>query len=158
MSTTIMLLTEQVTKELYNSNLYLCMAGQFELLNLDGFSKEFRTHSDEEHGHAVKIQKHLLDRGHSVTVGMMDEVPSLAGKSALELAEMTYQAEIATTVDITAIANAASAEGDHKTYSFIQWFVDEQVEEEDGAAKLAGLLRINEPTAVLLLNQEWLED
>lgn len=156
---TLNLLNEQISKEFYNSNLYQCMAGAFELMNLDGFAKEYRTHSDEERGHGLKIMGYLLDRGfEATTLGNIEACPSFKGKNVLDLAKLTVEAEIKTTASLINIAKVATDEQAHQDYIFLQWFLSEQVEEEDAARKLVGLLEVNTPTATLLLDQEYLED
>lgn len=152
------LLEAQITREFYNANLYRSMAISFDLCGLEGFAKEYYQHSVEETGHGMKILHYLADRGYSLKLATVDGPPSFIGKCVLDMAKATYDAEIGTTKHLTAIAEQAASERDHMSYSFIQWFLDEQVEEENFASKLVGQLTVNEAVATIVLNSEYLED
>ena len=153
------MMNAQIAKEFYNSNLYMNMAGRFELMNLDGFAKVYRDHSDEERGHGLKFMNFLLDAGFDDTLIDTIPLPTVAKNvCALDLAKLTVDAEVKTTASLQAITEQAVADRDHQAYTLLQWFMTEQVQEEDEARKLVGLLSVDEPTATLLLNQEYLED
>lgn len=133
-------LNKQVTEELASSYLYMSMSAVLSDMGLDGCASWMMKQSEEEYQHAMKIFHHLLDRGVKVKL-----LPIPASKqewrAPLHIFEEMQRHEQKVTSLIYAIYEAAVADKDYATISFIQWFIDEQVEEESIAADLLDRLR-----------------
>ena len=125
-------LNEQINAELYSSYLYLSMSAYLESLNLRGFAHWMRVQAREEEGHALKIYDHIIERGGRVTLGAV-EAPPTEWDSPLAVFEQVASHEQKVTGLINELVDLATSENDHATRSFLQWFVAEQVEEEDAA-------------------------
>lgn len=123
------LLIEQVGSELTAHQTYLGISIQFERLSLKRWAAFFRAQSIEEAGHGEKIMAFLVDNEVSF------DLPALHGATthytdATEAIEAALASEIRVSGQFDAMAAAALAEGDHRSFQFLQWFIDEQVEEE----------------------------
>jgi ferritin len=121
-------LNEQVKHEFFSFWVYLGMAYSFESMGLKGFAGKFFKQSEEEKGHATKIAKYLVDQGATVKLTALEQ-PKVSYSSAQEIIEAALEHEKKVTKLIGEIASLAQSETDHATHSFIEWFVDEQVEE-----------------------------
>lgn len=134
-------LSKQVNRELYSAYLYLAMSLYFESVSLKGFAKWMRLQAKEEQAHAMKIYDYLLARGGKVT--LMDiETPKGRWASAGKVFEETYAHEQKVTGMINALVDLAKKENDHATFEMLQWFVKEQVEEEEHASDILNQIRI----------------
>ena len=131
----------QINRELYSAYLYLSMAAYFESINLRGFAHWMRVQAREELGHAMKLYDHLVERGGRVTLQPI-EAPPKEWKSPLNVFEDVYEHERKVTQMIDNLVNLAKAEGDHATEVFLQWFVNEQVEEEASALEILEKLKL----------------
>ena len=129
------ILNKQINEELYSSYLYLSMSNYFSSLNLDGFAKWMRLQSTEEYEHALKIYDFILQRNGKIVLTKI-ETPKATWKSPLEVFQETLKHEQYITGCINAIVNLANTEKDHATSNFFQWFVSEQVEEEENAMNI----------------------
>lgn len=123
------MLAEQVGNELTASQAYMGMSIYFGLENNDTWANIFKEQSEEERGHAKKIVDFLVDTDTSF------EIPAVpAGttkyKSGLEVVEKALANEQQVTKQFHAMAEAALAEKDYTSFQFLQWFIEEQVEEE----------------------------
>ena len=133
-------LNGQVNREFYSAYLYLAMAAYFEHENLKGFARWMRVQSKEEQGHALKIFEYLIARGGTVTL-LEIEAPKAGWKSAGNVFEETYAHEQKVTGMIHALVELAIKEKDHATFEMLQWFVKEQVEEEDNACSILAKIK-----------------
>ncbi len=120
---------DQVREEMYSFYLYLSMSAHFEALQYKGLAKWMRVQADEEMGHAMKFFEQLNERGGSVTLQAIKK-PQASWKSALAVFAAAAEHERFITSRIHALVDQASAEKDHASIEFLQWFVKEQVEEE----------------------------
>ena len=134
-------LNKQVTAEFHAAHLYLSMAAHFQSLNLDGFAAWMRAQWLEETGHAMMIFNFINDRGGKVALGQIDAPPT-AWESPLAAFEAAYGHEQKVTAMIGDLVELAAAEKDHATGVFLQWFVTEQVEEEDHASTAVEKLKL----------------
>ncbi|MDP7078807.1 MAG: ferritin [Candidatus Undinarchaeales archaeon] len=147
-------LNKQVNAELYSSYLYLSMAAYFSAKNLPGFASWMTCQVQEEIVHAMKIHQHVLGRGGGATL-LPIEGPPLDWESPRAVFEATYAHEQKVTGLINGLVDLAQEEKDHATVNFLQWFVAEQVEEEESASgalekvKLAG-----DGAGLFMLDQE----
>lgn len=148
-------INEQITKELYSSYLYLGMVGYFEELSLKGFGHWMRIQVQEEALHAMKFFDYLYARGAKAVLASID-MPSAKYTSAQDVFAKTLAHEQAVTASINALYNVAREVNDNAAMSFLQWFVDEQVEEESNASEILAKLKLaeNHPAGILFLDKE----
>ena len=120
---------DQITAELWSSNLYLQMAFYFEKEGWNGFAHWMHKQSDEERGHAIKLANYLAKRGGSALVNMIDVVPTGWGSVKEVFASVAdHERHVSKLIDD--LVDVASAENDKATQDFLWGFVREQVEEE----------------------------
>jgi ferritin len=119
----------QINKEFNAQYIYLSMSAYAESIGLNGIAHWFRLQSEEEYTHAMKIYDFVNERGGRV---VLDEIkkPKQDFKSAKQLFELALEHEEYVTDSINKLVDLANKEKDHATISFLNWFVDEQVEEE----------------------------
>ena len=134
-------INQQINAEMYSSYLYLSMATYFESISLGGFSNWMRQQAQEEMFHAMKMFDFVCERGSRVTLKAIDEPPS-EWSSVLDVMENVLAHEQKVTGLINDLVNLALDERDHATNIFLQWFVSEQVEEEDTAGGLVDKLKL----------------
>lgn len=134
-------INKQITREMYSSNLYLAMAGYYKSINLNGFANWMRVQAQEEMMHALKFFDYVLERGGEVKIG---EIPAPPSKwdSPLAAFEDAYKHEQLVTSWINELADLAIKESDHATGILLQWFINEQVEEESSASEIVERLRM----------------
>ncbi len=125
-------LNGQLNAELYSSYLYLSMAAYFQGLNMGGFANWMRVQVQEEDLHAMKFYNFINERGGRVVLKAIDGPPA-GWDSPLAAFEAVLEHEQKVTGLINELVELALAEHDHATNIFLQWFVTEQVEEEDSA-------------------------
>ena len=125
----------QINAELYSAYLYLAMAAWFQERDLPGFAGWMRIQVQEEQFHAAKMFDHVLQRGGRADLGAIDAPPG-DWKSPLEVFKATLEHEQKVTGLINDLVYLARDERDNATEIFLQWFVKEQVEEEDTACLL----------------------
>ncbi len=132
---------EQINAELYSSYLYLAMAAYFQEANLPGFAHWMTIQAQEELFHAMKFYRYLVERGGRVVLEAIAKPPvSWDGPLAVLLATQEHEATV--TARINSLMDVAIAQKDHAAVSFLQWFVDEQVEEEDSVQTLVQRLKL----------------
>ncbi|MGZ7117352.1 MAG: ferritin [Methanobacterium sp.] len=136
-------LNSQLNAELYSAYLYLSMEAYFESMDLAGFAKWMRAQSQEELMHAMKFYDYIVRRGERVALTVIEE-PQFEWDSPLAVFEHVYAHEQKVTGLINELVDLSVSESDHATTNFLQWFVAEQVEEEESSSgvlqrvKLAG--------------------
>jgi len=126
-------LNNQLNAELYSAYLYLSMAAYFGSEDFAGFSNWMRIQAQEELTHAMKFYDYITQRGGRVILTSIEEPPS-EWHSPQAAFEHVYEHECKVTGLINELVNLALSEGDHATNNFLQWFVAEQVEEEESAS------------------------
>ena len=134
-------LNDQVAAEFYSAYLYLSMSAYLESIDLKGFADWMRVQYQEEVSHAEKIFDHVIERdGRAVSKAW--DAPPAEWKSALDVFETAYKHEQKVTGLINGLVDQALAEKDHATYNFLQWFVNEQVEEEASVKTIVQQLKL----------------
>jgi ferritin len=148
-------LNGQINAELYSAYLYLSMEAYFKSENLPGFANWMRAQTQEELMHAMKIYDFLNERGGRVILKPIEE-PQAQWDSPLAAFEAAYKHEQKVTGLINDLVNLAIEEKDHATNSFLQWFVNEQVEEEASADEVVQKLKRVEkaPGGMFMIDQE----
>ena len=125
-------LNKQVNVEFSAFYSYLSMAAYFESHHMSGFSKWYKIQSNEEFKHAMRLYEYIISRGGKVVLTSI-ATPETQGKSLLSVFEAAYAQELKVSALINELMDMAKSEGDHATEVMLQWFVTEQVEEEDTA-------------------------
>jgi ferritin len=148
-------LNDQVNAELFSAYLYLAMEAYFQDANLGGFAKWMRAQTQEEVVHAMKIYDFINERGGRVTLQTIEK-PQTKWKSPLEAFEAAYGHEQMITGRINDLVDLAIKEKDHAANSFLQWFVNEQVEEETSVDEVVQMLKRAEdaPGAMFMIDRE----
>lgn len=123
------IINDQITAELWSSNLYLQMSYFLKHQGWEGFAHWMLIHSNEERGHATRMADYLIERGGKVKINMVNLVPEGWG-SVLEVFEHSYKQECMVSNMINKIVLHAIEQQDFATENFFRQFVDEQVEEE----------------------------
>jgi len=123
-------LNEQVNKEVYSAYLYMAMSAHCDSIGLKGFSNWFMVQYHEEMLHAMKIYEYIQRQGGRVKLKAVAEPPS-EWESPLEMFQKTLEHEQFITRSINDLVDLAIQEKDHATHIFLQWYVTEQVEEEE---------------------------
>ncbi|MCK5313291.1 MAG: ferritin [Desulfobacteraceae bacterium] len=145
----------QINKELFSEYYYLSMASYFSSVGLDGFENFFLTQVQEERFHAMKMYRFLNERGGRVILSQID-TPKTEFTSPLEVFQLAYEHEQYVTKLINELMDIAISENDHAAKSFLNWFVDEQVEEEASMESIVNKLKLidGQGNGLLMLNKE----
>ncbi len=148
-------LNDQINREFYASYLYLAMAAHFDLQSLDGFARWMFKQSEEEYGHAMRILNHVLERGGKVELQPIAAPPAEFG-SPLDIFRQALEHERKVTGYINEIYKLAVEEEDYAAQSLMEWFVNEQVEEEDTVGRIVDRLELagDNRAAILMLDAE----
>lgn len=145
----------QIKLELYSGYLYLSMAAYFEAMNLSGFAHWMKKQALEEQEHAMKFYDYLNDRGDRVLLQAIDQPPA-EFDSPLAIFEQSLEHEKSVTARINLLYSIAVKDNDYASQSFLNWFVDEQVEEEKNVSEIVEWLKMsgNSPHAVFMINNQ----
>lgn len=148
-------LNGQLNAEYYSSYLYLSMSAYFASIDLPGFANWMRIQVQEEEFHALKFYDYIIERGGRVTLQRIETPPS-DWDSPLEAFEATLAHEQKVTGLINDLVFLAREERDNASEIFLQWFVTEQVEEEDTVGTLLAQMKLikNEPQALFMMDKE----
>jgi ferritin len=148
-------INQQINAELYSSYLYLAMAAWFTTQNLKGFVNWLKCQALEELYHAVKLYGFLETRSARPHLEAVAQ-PALEWGSAEEAFAEVCQHEQKVSALINNLVNIALEEKDHASNAFLQWFVNEQVEEEASAQEILEKLKLaaGQGAAVLMIDQE----
>ena len=148
-------LNGQLNAEYYSSYLYLSMAAYFESIDLPGFANWMRIQTQEEMFHALKFYDYIIERGGRVILRAIEAPPS-EWKSPWDVFEATLKHEQKVPGLINDLVFLARDERDNAAEIYLQWFVNEQVEEEDNVNKILGQLKLikDSPQAMFMLDKE----
>lgn len=129
------LLNEQVNKEFYSAYLYLDFANFYKDKSLDGYANWYEIQAKEEMDHAMMMIRYLQDNEHKVVLETIDKPAHLLDKLDDPLRAGLEHERYVTSL-IHAIYDAAYEIKDFRTMRFLDWFVEEQGEEEKNAADM----------------------
>ncbi|MCT4660764.1 MAG: ferritin [Tissierellales bacterium] len=148
-------INEQITAEMYSAYLYLSMAAYFEEQNLPGFANWMRVQFEEEQFHAMKFFDYVNERGGRVRLGAIEQ-PQIEWNGPIDVFEETYKHEQHVTSLINNLMDLAIEERDHAMKSFLNWYIDEQVEEEANVTSLLDQLKLidGKGHGMLMLDRE----
>jgi ferritin len=134
-------LNQQVTNELNASFSYLAMSFAFNDMGLRIFGERFKEQADEERGHAMKITGYIQEVGGKVCLDALAK-PKSDYDSAQSMVEAALASEETVTKQINNLVALAETEKDYATRSFLQWYVDEQVEEVSSMSELLQMVKM----------------
>lgn len=149
------LLNRQITEELYSAYLYLDFANYFDTAGLEGFANWYKIQAREESDHAMLIYQYLQNENQRVTLEAIDK-PTHNAESHTDILEAGLRHEKYVTSLINKIYFAAEEDQDLRTMKFLDWFIEEQGEEEKTASELLTKAELfgRDPKGLYLLNQE----
>ncbi len=148
-------LNEQINREMYSAYLYMAMSNYMDGEGLKGFSKWFMVQYHEEMYHAMKIYEHVQRRGGTPELQSIEKPPAEFG-TPMEAFNKTLEHEQFITKSINELYNLAAQEKDYASQNFLQWYVDEQVEEEENDNDIIAQLKLigDKPQALIMLDRE----
>ena len=150
------LLNQQINKEFYSAYLYLEMANFYDEMDLDGYSNYYMIQAQEERDHALLFMKYMQSIGLKVTLDAIDK-PDKTFTTVLDPLEAAAEHERYVSALINAIYHECHEARDYRTLKFLDWFVDEQREEEDNADSMVSRYKLfgGDPRGLYLLDQEY---
>ncbi|HOJ30668.1 MAG TPA: ferritin [bacterium] len=148
-------MNEQIRNELYSAYLYLSMAAYCESKNLSGIAHWLKVQAKEEVSHAMKFFEFMVDVGAEITLLAIDQPPTDFA-SVTEIFEKTLEHEKKVTAMINNLVSLAQKAGDNPAMIMLQWFVNEQVEEEKNASQILETLKMikEQGPAIVMLDRE----
>ena len=150
------LLNQQINKEFYSAYLYLDMSNFYDGMDLVGYSNYYMVQEQEERDHALMFIKYMQSNDLKVTLDAIDK-PDKVFKTALDPLVIAAEHERYVTSLINDIYHEAHQARDYRTMKFLDWFVDEQMEEEDNADSMVSRYKLfgEDPKGLYLLDQEY---
>lgn len=150
------MVNEQIAHEFYAAYLYLAMSAHMDREGYEGFARWFRLQAKEEEAHALRLYDHLLTRGEPVELKPLDAPPAEFG-APVEAFQAALDHERKVTGLIDRLYEEAVAAKDHPAQVMLQWFIEEQVEEEDSAGTAVQRLEMagDDTAAVMFLDREY---
>jgi ferritin len=127
----------QITLEFQASLVYRQLAIELELMDLPGMSAWLRHQADEEIVHANKFIDHVADRDNHPVIGAI-AAPSVSVGSVLDAFRAALSHEERVSESIRNLYRTAEAEGDLDSRPLLNWFLEEQVEEEATVKEIVG--------------------
>jgi ferritin len=148
-------LNEQIKEELASAYIYLSMAAYCESINLPGFARWMRMQTNEEMEHAMKFYGYIHDRGGRVILQAIDQ-PPIEFNGPTDVFEKTLAHEQYITGCIHNLYGMAAEGKDYASLGVLQWFVDEQVEEEQSATEILDVLKMvgDKGQGLIMLDRE----
>ncbi len=148
-------INKQINEEMYSAYLYLSMSAYFEKIGLKGFANWMHVQYKEEMDHAMKFYRYLIERGGTVRLYGIKEPPH-EWKSPLDAFEQTLEHEKHITKCINYLVDLAEKKKDRATFNMLQWYIDEQVEEEANDEEIIARLKLigDSPQGIFMLDRE----
>ena len=134
-------LNKQINAEMYSSYLYLSMSAWFETKSLAGFANWMRVQAEEETFHAMKMFDYVHERGGKVLLEAIEQ-PESEWESPLSAIKAVLKHEEYVTSLINDLVDVAMEVRDHAGTYFLQWYVEEQVEEEANVGTLLDRMKM----------------
>lgn len=148
-------INKQINAELYSAYLYLSMSAYYQSLNLPGFANWMRVQVQEELVHATKFYDFLHERGGFVKLEAIAG-PTIEWQGPAVPFEQAYQHEVQVTKRIHSLVSLAMKEQDYATNTFLDWFVNEQVEEESSTDSVVRKMKLigDDRSALFMIDRE----
>lgn len=134
-------LNKQINNELFSAYLYMSMSACCDTMGLKGFANWFMVQYHEEMFHTMKFYEYVTRQGGHVKLAAVKEPPAKFS-SPLDMFEKTLVHEKFITKCINGLVNQAVQEKDHGTHIFLQWYVTEQIEEEENDNDMINKLKL----------------
>ena len=149
------IINEQINKEFYSGYLYLSMSAHLKELGLFGFASWTKIQAKEEVEHGLKLFDYLLERNSFVTLKQI-QTPPFEFDGIVSIFNEIYEHEKCITRAVMEIAKAAEEECDRTTLAFIDWFREEQIEEEQQVKNIIKRLELfgDNQASLFLLDKE----
>lgn len=143
----------QANKEFISERLYIAMEYYFKSLDLNNYANLFNEYALEERAHAYKMLEFLDEHNCSTKISGLEEVQTTFS-GPKDVFEKAYAHEVQVTKAITDIYKTAIKENDIASQQFLDWFIEEQREEEDKMLERLNRLKLagNDMSAILLLD------
>ena len=150
------LLNEQINKEFYSAYLYLDMANFYDELDLDGYAKYYTIQAQEERDHALLFLKYMQINGLKVSFEAIGK-PDKTYANILDPLVAAAEHERYVTSLINNIYHEAHEAKDYRTMKFLDWFGNEQMEEEENADSMISRYKLfgSDPKGLYALDQEY---
>ena len=139
----------QMNREFYGARLYLPMAAYFHAINMEEAARWMELQSHEETEHAMRLYEHLQDRGARIVIAAI-KAPPKEWDSPLAALEAAYKHECTVTREFDEHLELARAEQDNATINFLQWFANEQVEEEASADNIVQKMKMTKGATFMI--------
>jgi ferritin len=148
-------LNEQVNREMYSAYLYMAMSAHSAKIGLKGFANWFMVQYHEEMFHAMKLYEYVQRQGEDVVLQAVAQPPA-EFESPLDMFTKTLVHEQYITKSINELMELAISKKDHATQIFLEWYIIEQVEEEENDNDIIAQLKLigDNPHALLMLDRE----
>ena len=132
---------QQITLEFHASLVYRQLAIEMEIHDLPGMAGWLRAQADEEIVHANKFIDHVADRDNHPRIGATS-APEPVVSSVLDAFEAALAHEEKVSEAIRELYRATDAAGDLNARPLLNWFVDEQIEEEATVSEIIGRVKL----------------
>ncbi len=149
-------INDQINAEYYSAYLYLSMAAYLDDKGFSGFANWMKIQFQEEQFHAMKFFNYLSERGGRIELEQIDK-PKKEWGSIVEVFEESLAHERIITESINNLIDLSIKEKDHATKSMLNWFIDEQVEEEAAVEEIVHQVKLveNDGRGLLMLDREF---
>jgi ferritin len=148
-------INEQINREIYSAYLYMAMSADSTFKGLKGFANWFMVQYHEEMLHAMKFYEYVLRQGGQIRLNVISKPPETF-TSAMDMFQQTLKHEQFITQCINDLSNLAVSEKDHASQVFFQWYVAEQVEEEENDNDVIAQLKLigNDTAGLFMLDKD----
>ena len=148
-------LNKQINEEMHSAYIYLAMSADADVKGLPGVATWFKMQYQEELSHAMRFFEYILERDGEVSLSAIAG-PELGEETALTLFEKALAHEKHITKCIFELKDLAKEESDHATDVFLEWFVNEQVEEEATTKAVVDQLQMvdGNPNGLFMIDRE----
>ena len=147
-------INRQINSELFSAHLYLSMAAYFETISLTGFASWMKIQHQEETDHALRLFDYVNDRHGRVMLHAIEQ-PQIEFESPHSVMQRALEHEQAVTKMINSLYELAIAEKDYPSHVLLEWFVEEQVEEEKTLTDIVDHLNLigKDGTGLLIIDE-----
>jgi ferritin len=148
-------LNKQINEEIFSQYIYMAMAADLFDKNLKGMAHWMWIQAHEEQTHATIFYNYIIERRRKVELEAVGK-PPVTWASPLAIFEAAHEHEVHITGRINYLLGLAREENDNATYNMLQWFVQEQIEEEANTDEVSQQLKIvgNDGRGILMLDRE----
>jgi ferritin len=148
-------LNDQINRELASAYVYLAMSAWADEQNLNGAARWLRLQWQEELVHATKLVDYIAQRGGRLELKAIAK-PPMKYKTLLDCFRAVLSHEEAVTIAINNLYDQAAKEKDYATQTLLDWYVTEQVEEENAPAEIISMLERagDSPSGLLIVDRQ----